>query len=507
MPDASGRRRALGICSWLILSAAIALATAALFTFRLNTDVAWLLFLAERMAAGEQLYVDRIEVNLPWVVYLSRGPTALGAWLHISNTTALRFTVLAISGASVFGTVALLRPSLRRGPTLWVVAASLWLLLLWMAGSDIGEREHLLALALVPYVALRCRDDGPPTVVAVAIGLAAGVAVALKPHFLPVWMAAELDQRIAGQRWIRPESVSAAAVLALSVALLPLVHPEYFGVLRDYGSLYREFRPVPRGSLILVERTTLLAIAAAILIAWLDGKSFACVRGFVVAAMASLVIAVWQGKGFTYHLYPAHVFAAIALVLLLARPTRARHSLWPSGAIAILAGAIIFLHVTWAGRTHQWLERPGTARARYVSTLDLVTQNAGADDRLLALTPHMLDVFPLVNIVGISWSSRYNALWPVVSLYRGEVGAGSEIQYRRPSEMTAEELLFFRSAVEDLLLLRPTILLVDEGIDPILGGRFDFPGYLVQDSAAARALARYAPRARRGQFQLYRLAQ
>lgn len=488
--------------SWQLVAvvAALALATVSLFYLRLNTDVAWFLFLAERVDAGELLYVDRIEINLPWIVHLSRLPTMLARWLGVSSVLMLRSLILIATFASVFVTAGRWTSASKQGPSPWMVAAWLWLLLLWLPGSDIGEREHLLILALVPYVALRSWGPEPRTRMGVLVGLAAGAAVALKPHFIPVWIAIEIDRRLACGRWLRPESVSAGAVLGLSLLFLPILHLEYFDVIRHYGDLYGGFRRTSEWRLLVTEVLTVLVVVVGTIASMQDRELARWIRGFLVATVAALLVGVGQAKGFTYHLYPAHVFAGIVLLLVAfrlpsVRPDRSKVHL------ALLLGTSMWLYAIWGGNLHRWSESADTTT--FDATVELL-RNESDIASVLVLSVRMPDIFPAVNVSQAVSASRYNSMWPLLSLYEGVGESGGDVPHRRPRDMGALEQRFLKDVVDDLLAYRPAILLVDEEVEPALGGRFDFIAYLAQDSAAARELEEYRPEGRFGRLRLYR---
>lgn len=485
---------------WGAVASAAVLCTIVLFSVKLNTDAGWFLYLAERVRAGESLYVDRIEINLPWIVYLSRVPVGLARWIGASEIAVTRSLIFLATVGSVYVTARCVRGEARSSITAPVLAAWLLLVLLWIPGSDIGEREHLFVLAFVPYVALRSWKGAPTVRTAVVVGLAAGVTVALKPHFVPIWVAIEIDRRLAGYRWDRPESVSAGIVLGLSAALLPLLHPEYFDLIRDYWALYSDFRSTSPWRLLGTEALTVLVIAGATLGSLKDREFATWTRGFIVAALASLLVGIGQAKGFTYHLYPAHAFAAILLLLLAIRLPRLLARATGKRVLVPLVWTALSLYVLWGAELHRWSAR-GDA-ALFDSAVELLRQRADGGT-VLVLSVRMPDVFPLINVAGVAWASRYNSMWPLVSLYAGEGEPGDAVLLRDTASMGESERRFFGDLVADLSRYEPGVVLVDTEYEPALGGRFDYLAYLAQDSLASREISRYAPGERLGRWRVY----
>ena len=63
-----------------------------------------------------------------------------------------------------------------------------------LAGQDFGEREHLVLALVIPYLLLAAMRSVGRDVTrrqAAGLGLLAGLAFALKPHFLLVWLLVE----------------------------------------------------------------------------------------------------------------------------------------------------------------------------------------------------------------------------------------------------------------------------------------------------------------------------
>jgi hypothetical protein len=158
-------------------------------------DMAFLLYTAGRVLDGARLYVDVVEINPPLIVALNLPAVLLARALGVSDIAVLRLLLsMALLGSLAFSAWALRlalgvdRTGLR--PLVLLLAFALFL----APGNDFGQREHLLVALALPYVLLAvARADGRPAAAlpAFAAGLLAGIGLALKPHFLLVWVAIE----------------------------------------------------------------------------------------------------------------------------------------------------------------------------------------------------------------------------------------------------------------------------------------------------------------------------
>src|SRR4051812_17499075 len=120
----------------------------------LKDDIAWLLYVARRWMAGRELYIDVVEVNPPLIVWISAVPLQIARWIDADP----RFVAMPVFIAGVLGcawwTAVLLR---RRGGVctdLLPVFAVIGSALLILPAADLGQREHLLVAAFLPYLAL-----------------------------------------------------------------------------------------------------------------------------------------------------------------------------------------------------------------------------------------------------------------------------------------------------------------------------------------------------------------
>src|SRR5215472_2018419 len=127
----------------------------------LKDDIAWLLYVARRWLAGRELYVDVVEVNPPLIVWISAIPIQLASVLGIdAQYTAIPLFVAAVLGCA-WWTAALLKGTGALFEDRLPVFAAIGTVLLVVPAGDLGQREHLLVAAILPYLALFARSlDG-----------------------------------------------------------------------------------------------------------------------------------------------------------------------------------------------------------------------------------------------------------------------------------------------------------------------------------------------------------
>jgi hypothetical protein len=482
----------------------------------LNHDVAWLLYVAGRVVAGDRLYVDVVETNPPLIVWLNFAPIFLSRAVGISAILALRLLVLGLIACSLM----LSRWALRRvvpdrpGGCRLLLLLSL-LILLPLPGYDFGQREHLMLTLVLPYLIMasgramgRPMDGGIPWIV----GTLAGVGLALKPHFLLLWISVEVYLawvRCSWQSWRRPEALAVAAVGMTYAIAVVVMAPDYMRLVRWAGPVYAASSLASVSSLVS-EPATLASM-----LVWLGftvvrprGNWRAACEVTLIANLSLLGIVLIQYKGYPYHFYPPLASAMLLMGLLFVESRglgtdRSRNS-------GVLCGGLLALLMLQAStdRVQESLlwrgypDRSDTPVGR-MARLAKGYANGGS---IFTFSPAVADSFPLVTYSGVGWASRHPCLWFVPNLYSEYLDAKIALTYHPMEAMSDTERFLFDSVVGDLLRERPALLFVDESEHK--GGfnrqHFDYLDYFSLDPRFAAVMREYEPFTKVDAFRVYR---
>ena len=160
----------------------------------LKDDIAWLLYVARRWMAGRELYTDLIEVNPPLIIWISAIPIAVADWLRVdAQFVAMPFFIAAILACN-WWSACLLRANGGLFANRLPVFALIGSVFLVVPAGDLGQREHLLVAATLPYLVLFARrldGDRPSVAVSLAAGILAGLGCSLKPRYGAVFAVLE----------------------------------------------------------------------------------------------------------------------------------------------------------------------------------------------------------------------------------------------------------------------------------------------------------------------------
>ena len=517
-------------------------------------DIAFPLWAADRMQHGARLYVDILEINPPLFIWLDLPLTWLSRVTGLGAITWYRIATSLLLLVSLAGCWWALEKGLDDDPPayrrlLWVAAAFALLLL---PRLDWGEREHLSLALTLPYILLgiaRARGKAVSKRGALLTGLAAGIGIALKPHFVLVWLGREIGARVGGGSRVdsqrstvvdrRPSTVDPASEARFRVdaetltvplvcigylASVILIHPEYFHLLRELGPAYQKFL---RNSVLL---TLLLGDGSAIVIGALIvalafrriPKHAAVWRVLIGSMLGYFLAAVIQAKGWRYHFYPAlglsmMLFAAMVWdawrppnvipAVIPAKAGRAGNRLIrlfaaiPAAALAtaVIVSAVLALRQVADPLNPRYDPDPS------IGALIPIVQQRAAGKPVFVISPNMASGFPLTNYAGSVWPSRLSNMWPAVVAYDSATKTSGPVQFRERNAMGPVERFGLKTTVQDFIESRPALVLSLIAVDQPGWGmqRLDLLRWLRLDPDFSAAWVAYDSLGRVGNYTIW----
>ena len=433
----------------------------------LKDDIAWLLYVARRWMAGRELYVDLIEINPPMIVWISVIPLTVSRWLGVSpQFVAMPGFVALVLGCS-WWSACLLRAQGRASGGLFAARAPVFAVigsvLLLIPAADLGQREHLLVAAFLPYLILFARTlDGtrPPVTASVAAGVLASLGCALKPQYGLAFAALELVAlRYRVWPW-RVAPLAAGITLAGYIALVAFLCPAYLRravplALALYGATDVSFLTL------LGDSAALLAAEGLALFLWWRHRHDLPQRHLlltgVVFAITSSVICFIDGKDWFYHRLPATVVTVLVLILWSAAIIRDRLIDRPAGmsriprrGLAVAVIAVLLFGLSAARRLEAEMQQAVEPKQTTVARLEALIRREHART-YIAFSEWIALGFPVVNNTGVAWASRFDSMWALKGeLWRARFDPG-----------TAKEWPVARWVTHDFIAGCPDIAVVD----------------------------------------------
>ena len=492
----------------------------------LNHNVAATLQFSQRWLAGERLYSDLIDVSPPLIFVLNLFPAWIAAATPLGAIAALRLCILAYGGFCWWLALRI-RDRAAEGPVERAFLDVLPALFLFDAGYDFGQREHLMALAALPYVlagARRAAGEVPRGRIAASV--LAGVGFALKPWFLGVPALIELGVLLAGRpdgavlpgilaslrRSLRdPVPWLMVGVWAVYLASLPLLFPDYLGTIiplvrnfqRDPGSLtMRQVLLTPRMGAAICLLLPVLAVAFRRRPMAPQAHNAALPPLLALAALAAFAAAIAQRTGWSSHIMPIELFACGLAGVLAARWIDRRRlgvgAPAPYTVAAVLGGLFALYAVSNGEAPWREIAWPDSQAAGLAALLE----REAAGERVLVLSPVIDPVYPALNYAGAQSTLRTMSTWPLRDAYRTCPPDGR--RYREVWEMGRPEFFVYRTVAEDFARAPPAAVLVDSdaGI-PSCGGPFDYIAYFRRHPLFAEVWSHYQLTATWGRYRLY----
>ena len=493
------------------------LGCAAEFATFARPDTAFLLYAAGRVLDGARLYVDVVEINPPLIVALNLPAVLLARALGVSDIAVLRLLLSAALLASLAFSAWALRLALGADRTGLRALVLLLAVALFLApGNDFGQREHLLVALALPYVLVAvARATGRPAAAgpAFAAGLLGGIGLALKPHFLLVWVAVE-GYAAWRLRASRPshEAIGAVAFLMFYAAGVALFTPEYFRMILLLGPAYRGFGHDPFLHVLVTAPGTTECYLAVLTCAALYRRARHSTLWVIVliGLVASFVAGAAQQKGWTYHFYPPRVFALILLglaVLDVRRPfSRSVQQIYAAVAFGVLGTSVVWALAMGIARVTHGDRVRESARAQLDQLVAAVRRHVPPAGSLYIFSYTIESSFPLVNYSGVRLASRFPHLWIIQAAYQDQLYGRAALRFHGRDAMGPAERYLNDAVYEDLARHRPDVLMVLRHARDVPENalrRLDYLGYFGRDARIADLMKEYRFAEEVGQYRLY----
>ncbi len=196
-----------------------------------NHDVGWTLYAGGEIWDGATFSLDIIDNNPPLIYWLVAPIHGLATTLGVPPLHFYyQLVALLILGCALWCWW-LLRPCLAHDLVLDTLGIVIVGALVAIPGYEYGQRDHLIMILLLPHLVAASvgATQQRSTAVRVALGVTCGIALCLKPHYLLLWLTAEivLAMRTGSLgAWSRSENWFMAAVGVVYVAVVAVVTPD-----------------------------------------------------------------------------------------------------------------------------------------------------------------------------------------------------------------------------------------------------------------------------------------
>lgn len=485
---------------WPSLAGLATLALAIQLAIPLNHDVAFTMISAERLLDGGRYGVEVVDPNLPLAYWLAVIPAALARLTGLGlGAAAILFALAAALSALALASSVLRHGAIEEQPRHALVLLAGAVLLI-APGVDFGQREHLMLIGGLPWVlaaGAAARGAPIPIGLRVALGVAAGLAFSLKPHFLFVPILVEAWLLTHGRKFstiFRAENLALAATGLVVALAIVLAAPAYLRtIVPDASAVYWAFDSRP-DFLLRLSPLLLPFVTAAILARQEIRFPHPIANAMLAASVGALLAALLQFKGWDYHWLPMIGFAAIACAAAYCTSFA-----WGtlSGRTAA-AAALVIAGAFWGltADVREVYRRGGDADQ--VEALTSAPAEEGPGRSVFAFITSPRAVHPAIIGSGARWSAAACCLQWVAADFRA---AEAPDPARARQVARAKKAALLRTLEQD----RPDIILVDDRPFKLgfAGQRFDYLDYLRADPGFRSLLKGYREQKRVAGYRLF----
>jgi hypothetical protein len=473
---------------WLLISSVFALAVltgmaAALgivsfLHSHLGHDQASYVYLSREVLRGVNPYgSELLETNPPFILWFTMIPVLLAQALHLGVITGFRIFSIALLAAVTLWSLSLFRRLVgRRGLLLWWFAFSLVFVTFDLVhNEDFGQREHFLAVLLMPYLllaAMRLSCAAVSRWEIAAIGFTAAVAVCLKPQQIVIVFLVEglvlLWTRRATTLWNPAPLAFVTGVLIYVIAarlsypayfqqVIPFLREAFWGFRAPYAGLLASIAPLGIGLFGCV-------VMYALFRRFLELK--ALVPVLAVSALAGFLAFLQQQTDFYYHVLPAKCYTVLLAMILLGE--MAAWLLREGSNAAVLEtrwklpmGGFVAAFALAAAAGAKWMPHPDFIEPEKQEVAEVLARYP-ADSVVGYISPAPYE-WPTVLEQGKRYGLRYIHFWPLPAILISTDPSPDYAPKRfSPARARALTQLICEQTAADLRRSKPVVVFVDD---------------------------------------------
>jgi len=429
-----------------VLVAALVFVLATSMLSPLKDDVAWLLYVARKWIGGQRLYVDLVEVNPPLIIWLYAIPAWVAGLFGVQPKLVASPFFAALVLGSAWWTACLLEGRAAIFARRLPVFAAIGTVLLLLPGVEFGQREHLLAASVLPYLVLFVRGlegEKEPRWTAIGVGVLAGLGCALKPSYAIAFVLMELAGAMRGHRLFRAASLAFTGAALIYGGLVVVICPAFLTKAVPLALALYGGTDTPIWQIMWESRRLLIGQSVVLALYWINRDALDrrspflrhLVLALTVFAVGATISYLSQGKNWFYHQLPATVAIVLALLVWLAvllswrdLPSQSWRGL-PRRRTLLSAPllALSLVDFTAAGyeRMRPWVEAAVEPNQSTEVQLARLIKHEKART-YIAFSEWIALGFPVVDDAGVTWASRFDSMWALKGeLWRARQDGGA----------------------------------------------------------------------------------
>lgn len=463
------------------------------FSYSINPDSAVLMEFARRFLEGGRFGVDFFDVNPPLSILIYVPAVLLGGLTGLPAYYSVVVYILALSVLSAALTWKTLRsfPFLGKEETDFT-AAAFFLSGLYVTNIFFGERDHIIALGLMPLlltqfaIAKSCKI---PRAVFYTSCVFGAVVILIKPHYglMPAMMLLHRawKEKSPGALLRADFIIITAALAAYALLCITMFYDFTLNDLPDAVRLYATRSSPGLANTLMPAMSVFALLMIASALSPLTGEKKSIALMLTLASFCLLIAFVTQIKGYYYHIIPAYMFMLTTLVLL---GTEFAKTGLPKLVFTIAAPAALLLvfPASWGYPTHAGYKELPMAK---------MLENCPEPCTFFAVNEFAFMVYETAVYKNATHASRFPSLWFQPPLTCGYAA----VEKNYPGVMSREKLdhyfnKYTAMMADDIDRYKPSLIAIIRSDDACPDGStmpFDFVSFFSKHPGFKAAWGNY----------------
>ncbi|MCR9192526.1 MAG: hypothetical protein NXI01_07680 [Gammaproteobacteria bacterium] len=323
----------------------------------LHKDVALVSHIAQQFLQGETYAHNISDPNPPMIFYLYFVPIIVSKLSGIAVIYTLRTYILLLIMLSILCSHGFIKtllgpPTNRCNKNMaYLLTYGLAYTLLFLPADTFGQREHFYVILTTPYLFLAaCRLDNKHVshIVAIFVGVSAGIGFAIKPFFLLTLLLIELllvAQKRHARGWLRPESGICISIIMLYGLCVLLFYPAYLSTILPFWMPYFRGLAVPWTTVILTPSFIWCCAAIFLYVLKQETAHTKLKTVLILSITGNLIAYVIPQVTWYYHIFPALAMSCLYFTLVLGELADNTNNKTNLGCIGFLTLVIFFIPV------------------------------------------------------------------------------------------------------------------------------------------------------------------
>ncbi len=451
-----------------------------------NVDIAYLTLSAGRLLNGEMMSSAYYDTNPPLSIIVQIPPALLSKITPIPLYYSISIYIFTLLTLSTVATYFLLKktPDISANQR-WLMIAAFITANTVMAGYDFGQKDHILAIALIPLVLMQIlitMDIKVNSILKWSVLLAGGLLILLKPHYGLVPAAIFLHRMIYQRRiniFKDPDFLCLTAMAIAYISIIYIFFEDFITViLPDIIIFYAT--DISSDIVALGAATAILPIICAAISLFIFKDLSKIIPSLFLISTLCIIPFIMQGKGWLYQLLPAGIIFTTAFIILFERFMRCILSDFKTASLPLTFLSIISMAI-YGGITPP--NKPSHKEYKALEFTKIINECTDNCSFLILHDminmPHELSIY-----TGQPHASRFPIMWFAPLL----INAQDALDNGKTPLLTQKEidkytLKYTNMIAQDFRKYNPDIIFIGNFPSPTEDGKlFNFRDYLLENN-------------------------